>query len=436
VNPVGDLALQFLSGHPGEAGAVLERAEPDDAARTLLPLPLARASEVLTRMNVDAAARTLRCMDDAWARETLMAADFVQAARWLAYLDEETSARLLAELPAQSQRNIREALEFPPGTAGRLMDPRVITFREDTTIDDALEHIRKTKNRKLTDVVVADEDGRMTGVVSLQSLLGAPKDAAMGSLAERHRPVVNPMATRDEVVELLNRHALASLTVVDLEGQILGILPYDALVRAAQHAATDDLQQMVGAGKDERALSRPLLVVKSRLPWLLINLVTGFIAASVVGLFDATIARFTALAVLMPVVAGQAGNTGAQALAVTSRGLALREIRIGHWWRVCRKEMLGSFVNGASVALVTSVCTFLWSHNLGLSAVIGISMVGSMVIAAISGASVPIILTALKRDPATASSIILTTVTDVSGFFSFLGLATLLSDFLAAGPGP
>jgi magnesium transporter len=183
-------------------------------------------------------------------------------------------------------------------------------------------------------------------------------------------------------------------------------------------------------------LSRPLLVVKSRLPWLFINLVTGFIAASVVGLFDATIARFTALAVLMPVVAGQAGNTGAQALAVTSRGLALREIRIGHWWRVCRKEMLGSFVNGASVALVTSLCTFLWSHNLGLATVIGISMVGSMVIAAIAGASVPIILTALKRDPATASSIILTTVTDVSGFFSFLGLATLLANFLAAGPGP
>jgi magnesium transporter len=436
VNALGDLALLFLSGHPGEAGAVLERAEPDAAARALLPLPLGRASEVLTRMNVDAAARTLRCMDEAWARETLIAADFVQAARWLAHLDEETSARLLAELPAPSQRNIREALEFPPGTAGRLMDPRVTTFREDTTIDDALEHIRKTKNRKITDVVVADEDGRMTGVVSLQSLVGAPKDALMGSLAERHRPVVNPMATRDEVVELLNRHALASLTVIDLEGKILGILPYDALVRAVQHAATDDLQQMVGAGKNERALSRPLLVVKSRLPWLLINLVTGFIAATVVGLFDATIAKFTALAVLMPVVAGQAGNTGAQALAVTSRGLALREIRVGHWWRVCQKEMLGSLVNGASVALVTALCTFLWSRNLGLASVIGISMVCSMVIAAISGASVPIVLTALKRDPATASSIILTTVTDVSGFFSFLGLATLLSNLLAVGPVP
>src|SRR5215203_4379902 len=184
MNALGDLALLFLSSHPGEAGAVLEGAEADEAARALLPLPLVRASEVLTRMSVDAAARTLRCMDDAWARETLIAADFVQAARWLAYLDEETSARFLAELPAQSQRNIREALEFPPGTAGRLMDPRVTTFREDTTVDDALEHIRKTKNRKITDVVLVDEDGRMTGVVSLQSFVGARKDALMGSLAE------------------------------------------------------------------------------------------------------------------------------------------------------------------------------------------------------------------------------------------------------------
>lgn len=427
---LGDLAITFMNGHPGSAGAVLEQVDPEEAAQALLPLDLQRASAVLMRMSLDAAARTLRCMDESWARQTLATADFVQAARWLAYLDDDTSAALLAGLPAQTQRNIREALEYPPGTAGRLMDPRVTSFREDATVDDVLIRIRKTKNQKITDVILADEDGKLTGVVSLQSLVGAPDGAAIGSLAVRDRPVVNPMTTRDEVVELLNKHALTSLPVVDLEGQVLGILPFDTLVRAAQHAATDDLQQMVGAGKDERALSKPLFSVKSRLPWLLINLGTGFIAASVVGLFDATIAKFTALAVLMPVVAGQAGNTGAQALAVTARGLALREIRVGHWFRVARKESLASFINGSSVALVTALCTFLWSQSFGLSLVIGVSMVCSMVIAAISGCSVPIVLTALKRDPATASSIILTTVTDVSGFFSFLGLATILSSLL------
>jgi magnesium transporter len=427
---LSELSLLFLSQHPGSAAAVLEQVDSDEAAQALLPLDIRRASEVLMRMNVDAAARALGHMDDDWARQTLQAADFVQAARWLSNLDQDHEARLLAGMPPQSQQNIAEALEFPPGTAGHLMDPRVTTFREDTTVDEALMRIRKARGRKITDVVLADDEGKLTGVVSLQSLVGAPDNAAMGSLADRQRPVVSPMATRDEVVDLLNRHALTSLPVVDLDGVVLGILPYDVLVRAAQHAATDDLQQMVGAGKDERALSRPLFTIKSRLPWLLINLATGFIAASVVGLFDATIARFTALAVLMPVVAGQAGNTGAQALAVTSRGLALREIRVGHWWRVCRKEALASFVNGASVALVTALCSYLWSRSLGLSLVIGVSMVCSMVIAAVSGCSVPIVLTALKRDPATASSIILTTVTDVSGFFSFLGLATLLSRLL------
>ncbi len=232
------LALDFLSTHPRGAGPVLDRVEPDEAAQALLPLDLAHASEVLGHMSVDAAARTLSCMDEAWARETLAAADFVQAARWLAHLDQETSTRLLAGLSAQSQRNIREALEFPPGSAGHLMDPRVMTFREDTSVDEALERIRSNENRRITDVVLADAEGKLTGVVPLQSLVGARKGAAMGSLAERDRPVVNPMATRDEVVDLLNRHALTSLPVVDLDGEVLGILRYDALVQAAQQAAT------------------------------------------------------------------------------------------------------------------------------------------------------------------------------------------------------
>jgi magnesium transporter len=306
-------------------------------------------------------------------------------------------------------------------------------MREDATILDALARVRRVKDRRITDVLLVDGEGHLTGVVPLQELVGAPDDALVGSVARRDRPFVNPMATRDEVVEILNRHNVSTLPVVDLHGVVLGVLRYDALVRAAQHAATDDLQQMVGAGKEERALSSPMFTVKSRLPWLMINLLTAFSAASVVGLFDATIAKFTALAVLMPVVAGQSGNTGAQALAVTSRGLALREIRVGHWWRVVRKEMLAAVANGVAVASVTSAGVLLWSSSAGLALVIGTSMVISMLLAAVAGAAIPVILTALDRDPATASSIVLTTVTDIAGFFSFLGLATLLSDLLAAG---
>ena len=194
-----------------------------------------------------------------------------------------------------------------------------------------------------------------------------------------------------------------------------------------------DIQTMVGASKEERALSPAIFAVRKRLPWLQINLATAFLAASVVGLFEETIARFTALAVLLPVVAGQSGNTGAQALAVTMRGLALREIRLHHWLRIAFKEVNVAAINGIAVALTTAAGVYVWSQSAGLALVIMISMIISMVAAGMSGAVIPMILTALGQDPAQSSSIILTTVMDVVGFFSFLGIATLLAGMLPAG---
>jgi len=186
----------------------------------------------------------------------------------------------------------------------------------------------------------------------------------------------------------------------------------------------------VGASREERALSKISFAVRKRLPWLQINLVTAFLAAAVVGIFEGTIARFTALAVLLPVVAGQSGNTGAQALAVTMRGMALREIRLRHWPRVAFKEASVGVVNGVAVAMVTSIGVYVWSRSFGLSLVIGLAMVLSMAIAGIAGAAVPMVLSALGQDPAQSSSIVLTTITDITGFLSFLGLATLFADML------
>lgn len=191
------------------------------------------------------------------------------------------------------------------------------------------------------------------------------------------------------------------------------------------------LQTMVGVGKEERALSTIPFSVRQRLPWLQINLATAFFAAAVVGLFEDTIAKYTALAVLLPVVAGQSGNSGMQALAVTMRGLALREIRINAWPRLIVKEAGVGILNGLAVGATTMLGVFFWSRSLGLTLIIGVAMVMSMIIASICGAMVPIVLKALGQDPATSSSIVLTTFTDTGGFLSFLGLATLLSSLLS-----
>jgi magnesium transporter len=205
------------------------------------------------------------------------------------------------------------------------------------------------------------------------------------------------------------------------------------LIDAAQREALDGLQSMVGASPEEGALSSPFVSVKKRLPWLQINLVTAFLAAAVVGVFENLIAQVTALAVLLPVVAGQSGNTGAQALAVTLRSITLKEVRLSQWFLLMRKEAAAGLMNGIAVAAVTGIGVWVWSRSIGLVAVITISMVVAMIIAGCAGAAVPIVLKALKQDPAQSSSIILTTVTDVFGFLSFLGLATLLSGLLPTG---
>jgi magnesium transporter len=241
---------------------------------------------------------------------------------------------------------------------------------------------------------------------------------------------VRATASQTEVVEVLERQSIQALPVVDFDGRLLGIIRHQSLVEAVESEVTADMQSMVGASREERALSPVTFAVRKRLPWLEVNLGTAFLAAAVVGIFEGTIARFTALAVLLPVVAGQSGNTGAQALAVTMRGLALREVRVRHWFRVMMKEVRVAFLNGVAVALTTSAAVYLWSRSPGLAVVIGVSMVLSMVAAGLAGAAIPMMLTAIRQDPAQSSSIILTTVTDVAGFLSFLGIATLLSGML------
>jgi magnesium transporter len=252
----------------------------------------------------------------------------------------------------------------------------------------------------------------------------------LGELVSFTPARVNALTPREEIVELFARHRLRLLPVVDLEDRLLGVIRQSAVIQAAQEEAAADLQAMVGVGRDERALSSPLVAMRKRLPWLNINLVTAFLAAAVVGIFENTIAQFTALAVLLPVVAGQSGNTGAQALAVIMRGLALREITVKQWLRVVRKEVVAGLLNGIAIAVTCGIGVFVWSQSPGLVAVICVSMILAMVAAGFAGALIPIVLTRLGQDPATSSSIILTTVTDIAGFFSFLGIASALIQFL------
>jgi magnesium transporter len=310
------------------------------------------------------------------------------------------------------------------------MDPRVMLLRRDTTVREVLVRIRASRRRATRRLFVVDADNLLEGQVDIQDVATASATTRLEEIQRPVRAVVNAVAPREEVVEIIEHYKLTDLPVVDAEGRLIGVVRYRNLMAAAENEATVAMQTMVGVSKDEKALSNVSFAVRKRLPWLQINLVTAFLAASVVGLFESTIAKYTALAVLLPVVAGQSGNTGAQALAVTMRGLALREIRLRQWPRILFKEASTAFWNGLAVAATTALGVWVWSASPGLAGVIGVSMILSMVIAGISGAAIPLLLTAARQDPAQSSSIVLTTVTDVAGFFSFLGIAYLFADLL------
>ena len=427
---VRSLVQDFIRSYPEEAAQMVERLAPAEAAGLLERQDPALAAEVLRRLPGEPAAEALGAMSEAAAPPVVAALEPVTAAALLSRLAQEPRARLIAQLDPALAKEVAELMAYPADVAGGFMDPRAATFRPHTTAREALTKVRARKGQRIQDVFLVDEEGRLAGAIGLHDLALAEPGTRLEALAAGRQISVPAMAPREDVVAIAESGRVASIPVVDLEDRLLGVIHPGDLVAATQEAASADIQTMVGVSPDERALSRASFAVRKRLPWLQVNLATAFLAASVVGLFEHTIAQFTAVPVLLPVVAGQSGNTGAQALAVTMRGLALREIRVRHWARVGGKELVVGAVNGIAVAAVTALGVYLWSDSAGLAAVMGVSMVCSMVVAGLAGASVPMVLTLVGQDPAAASSIILTTVTDVVGFLTFLGFATLASGML------
>ena len=423
------LARMLVREFPDEAARRLSELPADDVARLLRAEPVRYIVPVVERLEANLAATVLAAVSDDLAAATLSAMEPVRGIAMLAWMSDERRDALLVRMEPSLAREYRRMAEYPPETAGRLMDPRAAGLLPDATVQQALARVRSVGDRRIADVFLTDDERRVVGRVPLQVLAVAAPDTLLRSLAQ---PAVAVQAVdpQEEVVDRFTEGRLASLPVVDFEGRLLGVIRHDTLATTAQQDVAGDMQAMVGVSRQERALSPVRFAVRKRLPWLEINLATAFLAAAVVGLFEGTIARFTALAVLLPVVAGQSGNTGAQALAVTMRGLAMREIRIGQWPRVVSKEARVALINGIAVSLTTAAGVFLWSRSSGLALVIGVSMVLSMIAAGVAGVLVPTVLTSVGQDPAQSSSIILTTVTDVVGFASFLGIATVLAGLL------
>ena len=409
---------------PTEAAEETNTLSLADFKSLVVQLPAEHLIEMATSLDPEKLAVAMADLDPQKLTAILTGLPPVDYVRFVQFWEEDTKAELFEKLPEDLKREVAELLSYPPDSVGAIMDPRVAVVSLDDDAEKALMKIR-ARPTAVTSAFVVDSTRNVHGEVMVTDLALADPNMPVDQIMQRKIYSLTPMENKEEALELFQHGGAHTIAVIHVDGSLLGVLRQRTLAQTAASEAADDLLTLVGANPDERALSSVGFSASRRLPWLGINLLTAFLASAVVGLFESTIASVSALAVLLPVVAGQSGNTGAQAMAVAIRGLALREIRPRQWFRLIIKEAQVGFINGAALALVTGLSVWWWSKNQTMGLVIAGAMLMSMVLASVSGALVPLALSAVGKDPAQSSSIVLTTITDIVGFFSFLGLATL-----------
>jgi magnesium transporter len=428
-----DLVKRLATLHPKDTARLLESVGEADICDLLADLSDETVATVIDAMSIEFGAEVFGRLEAERQGDVLAEMDPQRANETLAELPAERRTALTQLLPLDVADRIARAQDYPTDTAGGMMQREFVALTDDLTVEGAIALLRRAPRQRLHYLYVVNPQGGLVGVLPMRELLLARARQPIAELLVKPVISVEVDDPRSRVLQLMEERKLLGLPVVDHQHRLAGVVTPAEAIQAGATAGMESMQMAVGA-RDENALSPVHEVVKRRLPWLYLNLLTAFAAAAVVGLFEDIIAKVTALAVLLPIVSGQGGNSGSQSLAIVMRGLALREILPGMARRVVLKEVIAGAVNGIAVAVVTALAVLIWSRSGGLALVIGLAMVVNMAAAALAGAIIPIVLRALGRDPAAASAIILTTVTDIVGFGAFLGFAVLLSQWLEVHP--
>lgn len=354
------------------------------------------------------------------------------AAALIDYLPEELAREVLELMRRRESGQVESLLEYGEQTAGRIMNPRVFALSEDLTVGEAITALQSARDVEMVFYLyVVDSRRHLVGVTSLRRLLLVSPETPLKRIMTADVISVRVDTDQEEVARQVASYNLLAVPVVDEENKLVGVITVDDVIDVIKDEATEDLLRLAGVSGDERVATPPFEALRKRLPWLGVNLVTAFVAASVVALFEGTISRVTALAVFMPVVAGMGGNAATQTLTVVVRGLALGELSWANSRKALLKEMTIGLGNGVILGMVAAVAAFITKGSPMLGLLLGMAMVCNMFVAATAGTLVPLGLKALKVDPALASSVFITTFTDVVGFASFLGFATIFLQYLA-----
>ena len=426
------------SGKVDDAISYLNTLHPADRAETFADLGADDQHELLPRLDAESTAEILEELEDEDARA---AATHLSPERLADVLDEmepDAAADILGDLPPERAASalaemeeaddVRPLLAYDDDTAGGLMTPEFFALRESMTAQQAIAFLRARDPNAESPyyLYVVDAQDRLVGVLGLRMLITSLPTVLVGDVMIRDIRTVQAGTDQEEVANLMTKYSLLALPVVDVDGKLVGVVRSSDIAHVIEEEATEDIHRLsnISSEGDLGPWSPVRTSVQRRLPWLYINLFTAFLAAWVVSQFEATIAQLAVLAVFQSIVAGQGGNAGTQTLAIMVRGLALGEIEIGDVGPALLREIGIGVLHGVAVGIAVGIGAWLWKGIPFLGVVIGLAMIGNMIAAGMAGTLVPLTLKSLKLDPALASAVLVTTVTDCVGFGLFLGLAT------------
>lgn len=414
--------------HPSDLADLVAELDEEDRVRLLDRLPAEIASETLAEMeDEEHPEEILAALAPTRIGELVAELSDDDAVDLIRDLEPEDQARVLAALPHLEAGELRRLLRYDEESAGGIMTTELVAISVHLTAAEAIQEVRRQARELVGDfytVFVVDLLRRLVGTVSLQDLVLADPQTPLTELVEPPLATVTPDTDQEEVGRIIARYNMPSIAVVGPENVLLGRITWDDVVDVMEAEQTEDILRLGGIVSEEQIRGGALDAVRSRLPWLFVNLLTAAIAAAVVYVFQETIEQAVILAAIMPVIAGMGGNAGTQALAVTVRRLALTDESAARRWGVVVKELLVGLVNGAALGTFVGLVSYLWLGEPDLGVVVLLAMWGNLIVASIAGAFVPILLERLGADPAVASSIFVTTFTDVGGFFLLLGLAS------------
>jgi len=413
--------------HEADLGDLIEAIEPDDRVRLV---ELTGADFHFSALNeVDDSVREeiLEELEPETVAEGVRELESDDAVELLEGMDEEDQEEILEKLPAKERDALERSLLYPENSAGRRMQTEFITVPPDWNVGQAIDYMRDTPDLpdRFYEIYAVDQAQHWQGAVSLDALLRARRPVPLSELIDEDRRRVSVLDDQEEVARLFGKYNLVAAPVVDTTDRLVGVITIDDVVDVIEEEADEDLKALGGVTSDEELSDSVWTIARGRFNWLLVNLATAFLASSVLGLFEGQLEKMVALAVLAPIVASQGGNAATQTMTVAVRALATRELGSNNAFRVVMREGLVGLVNGLAFAVITGVAAVAWFRIPGLGIVIGLAIICNLVAGALGGILIPMVLERVRADPAVASGTFVTTITDVVGFFSFLGIATL-----------